>query len=152
MEHITGKSPPDNISVELSSRRTGMSFQRTRMSADRTLMSVIRTSLSLISFGFTIAQVFEKLRDQNVITHAGSARNFGITLVGLGIIMLIGGIIYHLQFMLHLREQRLAMMADGLVHGESKFPPSLTLITAIILLLIGVFAIVSMLFRVGPFG
>jgi len=38
------------------------------------------------------------------------------------------------------------------VHGESKFPPSLTLITAIILLLIGIFAIVSMVFRVGPFG
>ncbi len=51
------------ISVELSSRRTGMSFQRTRMSADRTLMSVIRTSLSLISFGFTIFQVFEKLHE-----------------------------------------------------------------------------------------
>ena len=44
----------DDVSVELSSRRTGMSFQRTRMSADRTLMSVLRTSLSLISFGFTI--------------------------------------------------------------------------------------------------
>jgi putative membrane protein len=57
---ITPKSDPDQISVELSSRRTGMSFQRTRMSADRTLMSVIRTSLSLISFGFTIFQVFQK--------------------------------------------------------------------------------------------
>jgi putative membrane protein len=39
---ITLQSDPDRISVELSSRRTGMSFQRTRMSADRTLMSVIR--------------------------------------------------------------------------------------------------------------
>ena len=54
----------DKVSVELSSRRTGMSFQRTRMSADRTLMSVIRTSLSLISFGFTIFQFFEKLQGQ----------------------------------------------------------------------------------------
>ena len=63
MEAVTRKSKPDDISVELSSRRTGMSFQRTRMSADRTLMSVIRTSLSLISFGFTIFQIFEKLRD-----------------------------------------------------------------------------------------
>ena len=152
MEHINRQSSADKISVELSSRRTGMSFQRTRMSADRTLMSVIRTSLSLITFGFTITQVFDKLRDQNVITHAGSARNFGITLVGLGIIMLIGGIIYHLQFMVHLREQRAEMMADGLVHGESKFPVSMTLVTAIILLLIGIFAIFSMLFRVGPFG
>ena len=41
---ISRTSKPDDISVELSSRRTGMSFQRTRMSADRTLMSVIRTS------------------------------------------------------------------------------------------------------------
>jgi putative membrane protein len=60
---VTAASDPDRISVELSSRRTGMSFQRTRMSADRTLMSVIRTSLSLISFGFTIFQVFQKLRE-----------------------------------------------------------------------------------------
>jgi len=148
----TAGKPADQISVELSSRRTGMSFQRTRMSADRTLMSVIRTSLSLISFGFTIFQVFEKLREQNVISHAGSARNFGLTLVGLGIFMLIGGIIYHVQFMLHLRFERESMIADGLVHGESKFPVSMTLITAVILLLIGIFAIMSMAFETGPFG
>ncbi len=152
MEPITSNSSSDKISVELSSRRTGMSFQRTRMSADRTLMSVIRTSLSLISFGFTIFQVFEKLRDQNIVTHAGAARNFGVTLVLLGILMLIGGIIYHVQFMIHLREQRKEMMAAGLVYGESKFPLSLTLATAVILLLIGIAAIVSMVFHVGPFG
>ncbi len=149
--HVTRKSAADDVSVELSSRRTGMSFQRTRMSADRTLMSVIRTSLSLISFGFTIYQVFEKMREHNIITHAGSARNFGVTLVALGIFMLAGGIAYHIQFMTHLREQRAAMVADGLVHGESSFPVSLTFVTAIILLLIGVFAIVSMVFQVGPF-
>jgi putative membrane protein len=51
MDDITAKSNPDLVAVELSSRRTSMSFQRTRMSADRTLMSVIRTSLSLNSFG-----------------------------------------------------------------------------------------------------
>ncbi len=149
---ITGKSDSDQISVELSSRRTGMSFQRTRMSADRTLMSVIRTSLSLISFGFTIFQVFQKMRDHNLIAHAGSARNFGMALVALGILMLVGGIIYHLQFMLHLRAERAAMTADGLIHAESKFPVSLTLLTAVVLLGIGVFAIVSMIFNIGPFG
>jgi putative membrane protein len=151
MDPVTIKSDPDNISVELSSRRTGMSFQRTRMSADRTLMSVIRTSLSLIGFGFTIFQFFSKLRDAGTLAHAAAPRNFGITLVGLGIVMLIGGIIYHLQFMLHLRHQRDAMIAEGLVHGESQFPVSLTLLTAVILLLIGVAAIVSMLFNIGPF-
>lgn len=151
MDAVTSKSTSDQISVELSSRRTGMSFQRTRMSADRTLMSVIRTSLSLISFGFTIFQVFEKMRDHNIIAHAGAARNFGVALVGLGIVMLVGGIIYHLQFMLGLRAERKAMTADGLIHAQSGFPVSLTLLTAVILLVIGVVAIVSMVFRVGPF-
>ena len=151
-QHVTSKSDPDRISVELSSRRTGMSFQRTRMSADRTLMSVIRTSLSLIGFGFTIFQFFQKLQEGNVLksgTHA--ARNFGIALVALGIAMLVLGIIYHVQFMLGLREVREQMTADGLIHGQSRFPTSLTLITAVVLLIIGVAAIVSMLFQIGPF-
>jgi putative membrane protein len=33
-----GDKPGMDVSVELSARRTGMSFQRTRMCADRTLM------------------------------------------------------------------------------------------------------------------
>jgi putative membrane protein len=66
--------------------------------------------------------------------------------------MVIIGIVYHVQFMLGLRHEREAMKAEGLIHGESRFPPSFTLITAIILLLIGVVAIVSMVFQTGPFG
>nr|WP_292765922.1 DUF202 domain-containing protein [Mesorhizobium sp.] len=135
--------------TEMSMRRTGLSFQRTRMSADRTLMSVIRTSLSLISFGFTIFQVFEKLRDAGTIAHAAAPRNFGVTLVLLGIVMLVLGIVYHVQFMLGLRHERAAMKAEGLIHGESIFPPSMTLITAVILLAIGIVAIFSMLFQAG---
>jgi putative membrane protein len=152
MDAIDAKSSPDRISVELSARRTGMSFQRTRMSADRTLMSVIRTSLSLISFGFTIFQVFQKLREAGALAHAAAPRNFGITLVALGILMLVGGIGYHVQFMYGLREERKAMTAAGLIHGESRFPPSLTLMAALILLVVGIAAIMSMVFQVGPFG
>jgi putative membrane protein len=152
MERITSKSDPGQISTEQSARRTGMSFQRTRMSADRTLMSVIRTSLSLISFGFTIFQVFERLREGHVIAGNGhAARNFGIALVSLGIAMLVIGIIYHMQFMLGLRALRRQLTEDGLVHGGTGFPPSLTLITATVLLVFGIAAIVSMLFDVGPF-
>jgi putative membrane protein len=130
-----------------------MSFQRTRLSADRTLMSVIRTSLSLISFGFTIFQFFKKFQpDDMPVDGPGPARNFGTTLVFLGIAMLFIGIIYHLRFMMGLRDQRKSMIAAGLIHGESKFPPSLTLITAVLLLAIGVIAIFSMVFQIGPFG
>ncbi|HKP29191.1 MAG TPA: DUF202 domain-containing protein [Gemmatimonadales bacterium] len=151
-ERVTGQSIPDEISVELSMRRTGMSFQRTRMSADRTLMSVIRTSLSLISFGFTIFQFFQKVREANEATGGThGARNFGTTLVWVGILMLIGGIIYHILFMTGLRKERQAMKDAGLVHAESLFPPSMTLITAIVLLVIGLTAAMSIAFRVGPF-
>ena len=134
------------ISTELSRRRTGMSFQRTRMSADRTLMSVIRTSLSLIGFGFTIFQVFEKAKDANLLRAANAPRNFGVALVLLGVGMLALGIVYHLQFMRALRTTRAEMAAEGLIHGESPFPPSLTLISALILLSIGLAAMFNMLF------
>jgi putative membrane protein len=141
-----------DTNTELAARRTGMAFQRTRLAEDRTLMSVIRTSLSLIGFGFTIFQFFQRLREQDVITKAAAARNFGLALVALGILMLVVGIVYHIQFMLGLRHLRESMRKDGLLHGESVFPVSLTLITALVLLIIGVGAIVSMMFQVGPFG
>lgn len=138
--------------TEMSKRRTGMSFQRTRMSADRTLMSVLRTSLSLISFGFTIFQFFEKLKDAGTLTQSAAPRHFGVALVLVGIGMLVIGIVYHVQFMLGLRHVRQEMVAEGLIHGESRFPPSMTLIIALLLLAIGIVAIVSMVFQTGPFG
>ena len=141
-----------DASTELASRRTGMSFQRTRMSADRTLMSVMRTSLSLIGFGFTIFQMFQKLHAANVLQSSMAPRRFGEALVWLGIAMLVAGIGYHIAFMLGLRKERTQMRALGLVHAQSQFPVSMTLIVALLLLLIGVLAIMSMTFDIGPFN
>jgi putative membrane protein len=144
---------PDAISVELSKRRTGMSFQRTRMSSDRTLMSVIRTSLSLISFGFTIFQFFQHLTQANVLGGSSQApRRFGMALVLLGVGMLIVGIAYQIAFMIGLRHERRDMAEADLIHAESKFPASFTLITAILLLVIGLLAIASLGFKLGPFN
>ena len=141
-----------DANTELAARRTGMSFQRTRMSADRTLMSVMRTSLSLISFGFTIGQVFQKLKEQDFIKGAAPGRNFGVTLVVLGVAMLAFGIAYHIYYMLELRRLRTSMKMEGLVHAESVFPLSLSLLTALALALVGVAAIFSLAFGMGPFG
>lgn len=157
--HMNSPSPPtaelnsaDSISTELSSRRTGMSFQRTRMSADRTLMSVMRTSISLISFGFTIFQVFGHLRDMNVLAKTSQApRNFSIALVTIGIIMLALGIIYHIQYMVALRNERREMTQQKLIHGQSPYPVSLTLLVATMVLMLGLLAIASMVFNIGPF-
>lgn len=147
-----GDSDSHDAAVELSARRTGMSFQRTRMSTDRTLMSVIRTSISLISFGFTIAQFFERLRTAKMLpTESMAPRNFGVALVGLGIGMLVLGIVYHLHYMRALRNERHAMVVEGLIHGETPYPVSLTLLTALVMLALGILAIISMTVHIGPF-
>ena len=66
--------------------------------------------------------------------------------------MLAVGIVYHLRFMIGLRNQREEMRRDGLIHAESQYPVSLTLIVAALLLVIGVLAILSMMYDIGPFG
>lgn len=138
--------------TEMSMRRTGMSIQRTRMSADRTLMSVQRTSLSLIGFGFTLYQTFDKLHDMGTIRSSAAPRNFGAALIVLGILLLVGGISRHLQFAFQLRHVRAELKEAGLVHGEMDYPVSLTLITSILLLAIGVLAITGIVFHIEVFG
>ena len=138
--------------TSLAMRRTEMAFQRTRMAEDRTLMAVIRTSLSLIGFGFTIFNFFSRLRETNALSSGSQAPSrLGLALVFLGVGMLGLGILYHVQFMLALRIKRKEMVADGQLDDKSTFPVSLTLITATLLLLIGLVAIVSMTFNIGPF-
>ena len=127
-----------------------MSFQRTRMSADRTLMSVIRTSLSLISFGFTIYQFFLHIAPDS--PPSGAAGRFGMLLVLLGVLMLVLGIVYHLQFMVGLRRLRAEMKSEGLIYGASHFPASMTLFVALALLVVGILAMLSIQLDVGPFG
>ncbi len=148
---VPSRSTTADSSVELSSRRTGMSFQRTRLSAERTLMSVMRTSLSLIGFGFTIFQFFERLRQAGTLIQSAAPRRFGVALLLLGIGILITGIIYHVQFMLGLRQERGDMAREGLIHARSRFPTSYTLVAALLLLVIGILAIISVGFHVGPF-
>lgn len=136
----------------MSMRRTGMSIHRTRMSADRTLMSVIRTALSLIGFGFTLYQTFQKLRDAHVIQSAAAPRNFGLTLILLGVLLLVGGIVNHARFALELRRTRAMMTTEGLIYGESRYPVSITFLTALALLVVGVAAGASIVFKFALFG
>jgi putative membrane protein len=144
----------DSTPATLSSRRTALAFQRTRMSADRTLMAVIRTSLSLIGFGFTIYQFFRYLRETvgvMQLLRSEAPRKFSMALVMLGVLMLSLGIWKHVAFMLELRAERKTFADRGLIPGDDKFPISITLITATLLLTIGLIAIVGMAMRAGPF-
>ena len=142
----------DDESVELSSRRTGMSFQRTRLSAERTLMSVVRTSLSMISVGFTIYSFFGHLQEEQVLRRAHAPRNFGLALIILGVAILIAGITYQLLFMRELRRERELLAQEGLIRARSAFPVSYTLIVAVLLLMLGLTAIADLVFNLGPFS
>jgi putative membrane protein len=135
--------------------RTALSFQRTRMAADRTLMSVQRTSLSLIGFGFTIFSFFRSLADKKLLDDAiptAAPARFGLTLVGLGVILLALGIASHFNYMKQLRRQRDEMMVTELLPPEPGLPVSLALIAAFTLLIFGLFVTLSIMARVGPFG
>jgi len=146
------KRPPPGLSFRLASQNTSLAFQNTGMGTDRTLMAVIGTSLSLISCGFTAFKVAQNLGADNILkVIVNSVPHFGIGLVLLGIMVLRVGIIYHVQFMRVLRSDRKRVAVDGLIRGESPFPPSFTLLTAFILFAFGLAVIMSMLFRVGPF-
>ena len=115
-------------------------------------MSVERTSLSLIGFGFTIAQFFNQLRQSGTLPHeTRSPRDFGVALIALGIASLLLGIVSHVKFMLGVRAERQQLIGDRLIHGESAYPVSISLIVAVLLLGIGLLAIASVALSVGPF-
>jgi putative membrane protein len=74
-----------------------------------------------------------------------------MTLIGIGIAALAGGIFYQVMFMLGLRRQRAAMQNAGDLHEDDAYPLSFNLILAIVLLFVGIFAIISIGFKAGPF-
>lgn len=141
---------PDEISVELSSNRTAMSFTRTAMSSDRTLMSVVRTSLSLIGFGFTIFQFFHTLSDKFVQGGLSpqTPRRFGLALIIIGVILLGLGISNHLQETKLRRERRQRLFDRNLIAHPEPVKVSNVMVVAILLLLIGLAAMVHVGLRV----
>jgi putative membrane protein len=68
---------------------TQLAYERTYLAHERTLMGWVRTAISLISFGFTIAKVFELLREKHgeEATLLGP-RAIGIIMIGTGLVAL----------------------------------------------------------------
>jgi putative membrane protein len=120
---------------------TDLAIERSRLASERTLMAWIRTSLSMISFGFTIYKFFEYLDDSTggmELRHG--PLNLGRVMVMLGVLLLVPAIGQHWQFLRNLSER-----------AHRRFPPSLALITAGVIQLIGIVALLSLFLRLGPF-
>jgi putative membrane protein len=114
---------------------------RTAMAADRTLMSWVRTTLAMIGLGFTITKFYQYLQATEPL-HGGQdphgPRNLGLVLILLGLLSLtMAGVQYAGQV------RRLDASARPLVQ--------LPLIVAAIVALIGAFALLNLMFGVGPF-
>ena len=111
---------------------TRLAYERTYLAHERTQMAWIRTALALISFGFTIAKIFEMLRAKG----GGDAtkmtpRTVGILMIGVGLLALAMSTVQHWQAM-----RRLQAACPDL-------PRSLSWIAASLIALLGVAALTS---------
>ncbi len=130
-----------------------MSFDRTALSTDRTLMSVVRTALALIGFGFTIFQFFHKLSDQFIRggLPAEAPRRFGLALITLGIVLLVLGIYNHAHETKERRWRRQKLYEAKLIHNPEIRRPNSSMIIAVLLLIVGLFAVLRVGLSIGPF-
>ena len=77
---------------------TRLAYERTYLAHERTLMGWVRTAISLISFGFTIAKVFEYLREKHgERATLLSSRAVGIIMIATGLVALAWATMQHRQ-------------------------------------------------------
>jgi putative membrane protein len=115
---------------------TRLAYERTYLAHERTLMAWVRTAIALISFGFTIAKVFELLREKHGerATLLGP-RVIGIIMIATGLVALALATIQHRQASKVLRERC------------PDLPRSLTGVMAAFFALLGVLALFSAVLR-----
>ena len=119
---------------------------RTRLSVERTMMSWVRTSVSLIGFGFTIVQFFERLGAMDHVAAAArpqAPRYLGLALIASGIGALVISIWQYRWILDYLWSPDFKPIA-----GVKRAPIETPLLgTAVVLILIGLFAFFAVLTR-----
>jgi len=69
---------------------TRLAYERTYLAHERTLMGWVRTAIALISFGFTIAKVFEYLHEkEGARAPLLGPRAVGIIMIATGLVALV---------------------------------------------------------------
>lgn len=122
---------------------------RTRLGIERTFMAWVRTAISLIGFGFTIVQFFQHLPQMQGAAarpmRPEAPRDLGLALIGSGILSLAVAIWQYRQQLNYLWHDQFRAIAgfDEKPHRTPLF------LAGIVLLLIGLFAFISVLFRLN---
>jgi putative membrane protein len=115
---------------------TRLAYERTYLAHERTLMGWVRTALSLISFGFTIAKVFEVLHEkEGARAPLLGARAIGTIMIATGLVALALATVQHRR-------------ASKILHEHCPdLPPSLAGVMAAFIALLGILALLSAILR-----
>ena len=125
---------------------THFAWMRTRFAVERTILAWIRTAVSLIAFGFTIVQFFERLQaipGAAPAVYPNAANYLGLALIGAGIASLIVSMWEYRWTIKYLWSGDYAAVA-GMTPEGRKSP---VIAVALVLLVVGIFAFMSVLLR-----
>jgi inner membrane protein YidH len=126
---------------------------RTRMALERTLMAWVRTSVGLIGFGFTIVQFYQRLRDMTGVAppvRPQAPRTLGLALIGTGVVTLLVAVAQYRAIVRYLWSEEFKVLAGLESQPTDSIAwqmPILTVAGAVIL--IGIFAFASVVFRIA---
>ncbi len=129
-------NPSSEVAPPVLDRSTQLALDRTRASYERTMMSWIRTATSLITFGFTIYKFFQiEGVGKKVGNYLIGPREFALALVSIGLFSLV----------LATLENRENIRSLGAQYAGRQ--RSLAVIVAALISLLGIGALLAMIFR-----
>ena len=119
-----------------------LAYERTRGAYERTMMAWIRTGTSLITFGFVVYKFFH-LEIAGTVSKKGplietsliGPREFGLILIGIGLLSILLGTYEHRRDLNALRKDFPGMPASG------------TRLIAVLMATFGVLALVAVIYR-----
>ena len=109
-----------------------LAYDRTRLAYQNTMMGWVRTATTLISFGFTIYKV---LQESAQTGRRFGPREFGMTLVVIGLLALLAGMWDYQTNMRRLR------------YECPNLPHSVAGVVAALVGILGILALIAMIFR-----
>jgi len=117
---------------------TKLAVERNRLAYERTLMAWVRTGVSLISFGFSIYKFFEEFRKAEQLPRSNElfgVRQFGFIMICIGLVAVLLATIQHITTMHRLRAQYVDV------------PYSLAAVVALLVAILGILALIGVIFR-----
>jgi putative membrane protein len=148
----TSENPLNVPTFELASWQASLAFERTLVSLDQSLMAAIRTSLSLIGFGFAMVLFFHQVGGEVGVNLQVPARNFGFSLVAMGVGLITIGLVGHRRRFTSLRTTMDNLYRRKRLPEPCPYTGSPIAVLAVLMLLSGLLVMLGILVRVGPFG